>query len=141
MRDARGNHYSAHLRHSAYRKGPEKPADGHETEPAEKKTEIPSHEEHGREEHTSKTHGTQPHPVTGVHAVHIHHMGGGRAKTHTHRDGGEIEEREHDSLEDAHDHAQNELPGGDQGEPDGDEGAGGGDMGGTMPSSLGSMGA
>lgn len=54
---------------------------------------------HGQQgpEHVTKTHPgeTQPHPVTGVHAFHAHHMGGGKYKSHTHHDGGEVETREH----------------------------------------------
>lgn len=70
------------------------------------------------EGHASE-HGTQPHPKTGVHAVHIHHMGGGKAVTHTHHEDrakGEngIETQDHDSMDDANQHAQAMLPSGDQ---------------------------
>ena len=70
---------------------------------------------------------TVPHPHTGVHSVHIHHMAGGRAMTHTHHEAGGMhpDEQEHNSLAEAHDHAQAMLPPeeGHQ-EPDGDEMAG-----------------
>lgn len=59
----------------------------------------------------AKEHGTQPHPVTKVHAVHIHSMGGGKAATHTHHDDGRIETQQHGSMDEAHQHAQTQLPG------------------------------
>ena len=91
------------------------------------------------QQHSSQTHGTQPHPQTGVHAVHIHHMGGGKAMSHTHHDGGHIESQQHNSMDEAHQHAQSMLPansGQPQAEPDGDEYALGGDdeLGGMMGS-------
>lgn len=92
-----------------------KPAEAKQPEAAKpKEPEAKQPSEHGTEhaaEHTSKTHGTKPHPVTGVHAVHIHHHGEGQSvKTHTHHDGGNVEEREHNSMEEAHAHAQQQLP-------------------------------
>lgn len=88
--------------------------------------------------HTSQTHGTVPHPVTGVHAVHIHNHEGGKAKTHTHHDGGHIETRDHANLQEAHDHAQQMLPpDGVGGEPDADDRGGGGNIGDVAP--LGEM--
>lgn len=68
--------------------------------------------EHGEanEPHSSETHGTQPHPKTGVHSVHVMHMGGGRAKTLTHHDGGHIESKEHGSMHEAQQHSQHQLP-------------------------------
>jgi len=51
----------------------------------------------GGPEHVTKTHPgeTQPHPVTGVHAFHAHHVGGGKYMSHTHHDGGDVETRHH----------------------------------------------
>lgn len=74
--------------------------------------------------HARESAGTKPHPETGVHAVHIHHHGDGAATTHTHHEDGSIESRDHASLDEAHDHAQSQLPSenaSDHGEPDGDE--------------------
>lgn len=67
---------------------------------------------------------TVAHPVTGVHSVHVHHMGGGKAMTHTHHDGAEKpEELHHNSLEEAKQHQDEMLPnmGEAHQEPDGDE--------------------
>ena len=85
------------------------------------KAETPHEMEHGKEqsphggggeEHVTKTHPgqTQPHPVTGVHAVHMHHQGGGKYLTHHHHDGGEVETRQHGSASEAHQAAQESLP-------------------------------
>ena len=52
------------------------------------------------EAHASE-HGTQPHPSTGVHAVHIHHHGS-HVMTHTHHDGGHIESVQHSDMNAAH---------------------------------------
>lgn len=78
---------------------------------------------HQDQPHSSETHGTMPHPSTGVHAVHIHHMGGGSHVTHTHHDGGQIETQNHASADEAHAHAQASLPAGegDQKEPNGED--------------------
>lgn len=96
-----------------------KPGDGHE--------EPQSHSQSGGvgTAHASE-HGTQPHPVTGVHAVHIHHMGG-HVMTHTHHDGGKIETAKHSDMVAAHNKAQEDLPQQNEemashDEPDGDEG-------------------
>ena len=91
------------------------------------KTSEPSGEGHGMEqphEHTSETHGTQPHPETGVHAVHVHHMGEGKYVTHTHHDGGHIAVDHHPNEAAMKEHVDQSLP--NQGEeaenePDGDE--------------------
>jgi hypothetical protein len=64
----------------------------------------------GDQGHASETHGTEPHPQTGVHAVMITHHGGGHAKTHTHHDGGHIETNDHANLAEAHAYAQQMLP-------------------------------
>jgi hypothetical protein len=72
---------------------------------------TPNEHEHGMaqtphggssEEHVTKTHPgkTQPHPVTGVHAFHSHHQGGGKYESHTHHDGGEVETRQHPDQQD-----------------------------------------
>ena len=116
----------------------------HDKMGAEPKSETTAKSEHGEANmpHSSETHGTQPHPKTGVHSVHVMHMGGGHAMTHTHHDGGHIESKHHASLQEAHDHAQSMLPPDEMeneesmmhGEPDGDEGmdeALGGMMGGS----------
>ena len=60
--------------------------------------------------HAKEYAGTKPHPTTGVHAVHIHHMGGGMAKTHTHHDDGSIESQDHGSMAEAKGHADQMLP-------------------------------
>ena len=81
------------------------------------------------EEHVTKTHPgeTQPHPVTGVHAFHAHHTGGGKFRSHTHHDGGDVETREHGSHEEAMSAHDEAFPS-EQGEPDGDEAMGGMDF-------------
>lgn len=73
-------------------------------------------------EHVTKTHPgeTQPHPETGVHAFHGHHVGGGKFVSHTHHDGGEVETKQHGNAEEMHDAQQKTLPG--------DSGHMGGDM-------------
>jgi len=64
------------------------------------------------EEHITKTHPgtTQPHPVTGVHAFHAHHVGEGKYTSHTHHDGGDVETRQHDSAGDMHSAMMEALP-------------------------------
>lgn len=66
-------------------------------------------------EHVTKTHPgeTQPHPETGVHAVHVHHLGGGKHMTHTHHDGGEVTTKNHNTAEEAMEEAHQGLPSGD----------------------------
>lgn len=66
----------------------------------------------GGEKHVTETHPgkTQPHPVTGVHAFHGHHLGGGKYESHTHHDGGEVETRQHPSASDMHSAMQEALP-------------------------------
>ena len=66
-------------------------------------------------EHVTKTHPgeTKPHPETGVHAVHIHHVDGGAHHiVHTHHDGGNVETTHHDTAEEAHEKAHEGLPAG-----------------------------
>lgn len=48
------------------------------------------------EKHVTETHSgqTQPHPVTGVHAHHAHHTGGGQYTTHTHHEDGTVESKQ-----------------------------------------------
>ena len=96
----------------------------------------------GTEEHVTKTAPgtTEPHPVTGVHAISIHHNGGGKYTSHTHHDGGEVETRQHGSAGEAHQAAQEALPSEGQGNMESadrlpDEGFGDslGGIGGNMP--------
>jgi hypothetical protein len=75
------------------------------------------HEQHGAgvgEQHAKEGAGTQAHPKTGVHAVHIHHMGGGMVKTHTHHDDGHIETKDHGSMDEAKGHTDQMLPSDDE---------------------------
>ena len=135
------SHFSPHLRglaHQTAKKSPAKPNESYEKDKATM--------EHGQpeEKHTSETHGTQPHPTTGVHAVHIHRMGGGKAMTHTHHEGGHIESQEHPTMGDAHAHAQQSLPAEDNGQEKNedamvDNDSTGTDMDDSMPSSIGQM--
>ena len=77
-------------------------------------------------QHTSETHGTSPHPTTGVHAVQVHHMGD-HIMTHTHHDGGAVEPMNHANMAEAHAHAQSQLPSGadeQQDDAQGDSGMG-----------------
>lgn len=76
----------------------------------------------GPVEHVTKSHPgqTQPHPTTGVHAFHGHHTGGGKYKSYTHHDGGEVEERDHASAGDMHQAGNEALP--DEGSQMGNEG-------------------
>ncbi|MBU6231666.1 hypothetical protein KGP36_03275 [Patescibacteria group bacterium] len=64
------------------------------------------------EKHVTETHPgeTQPHPVTGVHAFHAHHMGSGKFKSHTHHDGGEVETRHHPNEADLHQAHKDAFP-------------------------------
>lgn len=73
----------------------------------------------GSVEHVTKTHPgeTQPHPVTGVHAFHGHHVGGGKHVSHTHHDGGNVETKQHPTAQDMHAAMQDALPDGDQSDP------------------------
>ena len=113
--------------------GPAKPAEKKAAPPKEPQAKEPKPKmaatgEGSQMEHASK-HGTSPHPQTGVHAVAIHHHGD-HVMTHTHHDGGQIESMQHGSLDEAHQHAQEQLPP-DQmhQEPDADDQmAGAGDM-------------
>lgn len=83
-----------------------KPMASHASAPKE----VMMPHEGGTMKHASETHGTKPHPMTGVHAAMITHHEGGKAKTHTHHDGGEVETRDHMNLQEAHQHAQDALP-------------------------------
>lgn len=64
------------------------------------------------EKHVTETNPgeTQPHPVTGVHAFHGHHVGGGKYKSHTHHDGGDVETRSHATAQDMHQAMKEALP-------------------------------
>lgn len=93
------------------------------------------------EEHVTKTHpgATQPHQVTGVHAFHAHHTGGGKFTSHTHHDGGNVETRQHDNEADMHAAHQEAFPSesaeGDHNmAPDDGFGESLGGIGGNMPS-------
>lgn len=88
--------------------------------PHEKDAQAPHGDQGKPPEHVTKTHPgeTQPHPETGVHAVHVHHTGGGKAMTHHHHEDGTVESKPHESMQEAHQSAQESLPsdhmGGDQ---------------------------
>jgi hypothetical protein len=95
--------------------------------------------EHGQanEPHAQETHGTTPHPMTGVHAVMITHHGGGKAQTHTHHEGGQIEHAKHESMGQAQDHASQMLPADSEQQP---EQQGGDEQGGMEEALSGMMG-
>jgi hypothetical protein len=83
----------------------------------------PPMEGHGTPpQHVTQTHPgmTQPHPQTGVHAVHTLHKGGGKYETQHHNEDGTVEQRQHSSAEEAHQSAQESLPG-DSGQMHGDQ--------------------
>lgn len=88
---------------------------GEKTPPAKVGMEEKGSAPHGDvgEKHVTETHPgeTQPHPVTGVHAFHAHHTGGGKYTSHTHHDGGDVETRQHGSAEDMHQSMHEALPG------------------------------
>ena len=73
------------------------------TMPAQKVKGATMHEKghapHGDvgEKHVTETHPgkTEPHPHTGVHAFHAHHVGGGQYHSHTHHDDGTVESKQH----------------------------------------------
>lgn len=77
------------------------------------------------EEHITKTHPgeTEPHPVTGVHAFHAHHVGDGKFVSHTHHEGGEVERREHPHESDMHQAHQEAFPSQGEGEHNPDDGS------------------
>jgi hypothetical protein len=120
--------------HSTGEKGP-KPA------PVEKSMDKSKEMIHGKaqephgggstEEHITKTQPgvTQPHPVTGVHAFHAHHAGGGKYTSHTHHDGGEVEKRDHGTAEEMHQAHQEAMPGQDASQGSEQQVAADGDMG------------
>ena len=89
------------------------PSAGEKTPPAShpKEKGMAPHGEAGPE-HVTKTHPgeTQPHPMTGVHAFHGHHVGGGKYMSHTHHDGGEVETQHHESADDMHSAMAEALP-------------------------------
>jgi hypothetical protein len=64
------------------------------------------------EKHVTETHPgeTQPHPATGVHAFHGHHIGGGKHKSYTHHDGGNVEVQHHETAGDMHQAMHEALP-------------------------------
>lgn len=96
------------------------PSAGEKVQPAStpKEDKGPAQAAHGGQapEHVTKTHPgeTQPHPETGVHAFHGHHVGGGKFKSHTHHDGGEVQTQEHGSGAEMHDAMRKTLPGDEQ---------------------------
>jgi hypothetical protein len=76
-------------------------------------------------EHVTKTHPgeTSPHPATGVHAVHVHHVGGKHEPeahgsgsqghqfmTHTHHADGSVETTHHADMNAVHDHMTQMFP-------------------------------
>lgn len=66
----------------------------------------------GAVEHVTKTHPgeTQPHPHTGVHAIHVHHVDGGKYVTHTHHQDGSVDTEHHPDIHSVHDHMQEMFP-------------------------------
>jgi|SRR5579864_1751718 len=86
----------------------EKAAGGH---PAGEHVEAAPHGEHSPE-HVTKTHPgeTQAHPVTGVHAVHTHHIGGGKYMQHTHHGDGSVTSEPHENLESAQSAERDSFP-------------------------------
>jgi hypothetical protein len=83
------------------------------------------HLEGSQPEHVTKTHPgeTQPHPATGVHAVHVHHVGGKHESsghgggsqghkfmTHTHMKDGSVQTDHHDTEQAMHDHMRQQFP-------------------------------
>jgi hypothetical protein len=106
------------FKHGSFRSHP-----GQVKSTGEKGPKTPPHKEGMKEEgqaphgdvgekHVTETHPgeTQPHPSTGVHAFHGHHVGGGKYKSYTHHDGGEVETKEHGSAADMHDSMNQALP-------------------------------
>src|ERR1700690_865587 len=87
---------------------------GEKTPPAKVGMEEKGAAPHGDvgEKHVTETHPgeTQPHPSTGVHAFHGHHVGGGKYKSYTHHDGGEVEQRDHQSAGEMHQAMHEALP-------------------------------
>lgn len=70
-------------------------------------------------QHVNETHPgeTQPHPTTGVHAFHVHHVGEGQYRSHAHLADGQVETQDHpdaNSVREAADQAfppdQQEVP-------------------------------
>lgn len=111
------------------------------SQPEKGKGPMDSEGSHGAQpEHVTKTHPgeTQPHPKTGVHAVHVHHTGGGMHNVHVHHDGGKVESHHGVSAEEAKQIHAESLPSEDeqQQEPAGDEFA----ESGSMPPSMSSLG-
>jgi hypothetical protein len=102
------------FRHGSFRHQGPANTTGSKTPPASSPTEksAPPHGDVG-EKHVTETHPgkTQPHESTGVHAVHIHHMGGGKYQTYHHHDGGDVEVKHHQTADEAHQAAHESLPG------------------------------
>ena len=63
-------------------------------------------------EHVTKTHPgeTQAHEHSGIHAVHVHHMGGGKYMTHTHHQDGSVDTQHHPDIHSVHDHMKESFP-------------------------------
>ena len=98
--------------------GSAKHISGEKSAPSPKKEEMQAphggQQQHsGGEKHVTETNPgeTQPHPQTGVHAFHGHHVGGGKFKSHTHHDGGDVETRDHASADEMHQAGKEALPG------------------------------
>lgn len=90
-----------------------------EPEKSDKKDSMPQQEHGEGMKHVTETHPgmTQPHPTTGVHAVMGMHKGGGKYMSHTHHDGGEVEQKEHPSSSDMAQHMQQAMPDDQQQDP------------------------
>lgn len=108
------------FKHGSFREHPgQVKSTGSKTPPAKvgmhEQGQGPAQAAHGAAapEHVTKTHPgeTQPHPETGVHAVHIHHTGGGKFMTHHHHEDGTVETQHHQSADEAHQAAHESLPG------------------------------
>ena len=107
----------ASFRHSASpHGGPIKPDKGARPVHEHGKPPLNKPEAHQKAEaetpHVRETHPgeTQPHEHTGVHAVHVHHAGGGRYHTYTHHGDGTVEHNEHASHEEMLSHLHEAFP-------------------------------
>lgn len=101
-------HLRLHGKPEAKGKGPAKG----KAEPEKNGGPMDGEHEHGAVEHVTKTHPgeTQPHEKTGVHAVHIHHTGGGKFTTHTHMEDGSVQTDHHENAAAMHDHMHQQFP-------------------------------
>lgn len=135
-------HFSPHLKNSgtmaAHAKPQAKPEPkgptGVKSKPADSAINPEAQGQDKPHQHLSETHGTMPHPKTGVHGVVAMHMGGGHHVTHTHHEGGSVAVDHHDSEESVHNHMAESLPNSDDSEheiPNGE------DYMANMPSALG----